>query len=100
VHEWAATNCLELNPIKVIVISHCRVDILPPTLLLGSNLKVIPKVNNLGFVFNERLTATSDHLKKVCQKVYWILRSSNMHRIHRLKLGGGWFCRGLHLFPL
>jgi hypothetical protein len=56
VHEWAAANGLKLNPIKnqVIVISLCRVDIPPPTLLMGSDvIKVVPKVNNLGFVLNE-----------------------------------------------
>jgi hypothetical protein len=48
------------------VISRCRVDIPPPTLLIGSDvIKVVHKVNNLGFVLNEGLTAT-DHFKKVC----------------------------------
>jgi hypothetical protein len=58
VHKWAATNGPKLNPIKsqVIVISRCRVDIPPPTLLIGSDvIKVVPKVNNLGFVLNESL---------------------------------------------
>jgi ribonucleases P/MRP protein subunit RPP40 len=53
VHEWAAANRLKLNPIKsqVIVISRCRVDIPPTTLLMGSDvIKVVSKVNNLGFV--------------------------------------------------
>jgi hypothetical protein len=64
------------------VISRCRVDIPPPTLLMGSDIiKVFPKVNNLGFVLNERLTAT-DHFKKVCQKVYWILRFLTPHALH------------------
>jgi hypothetical protein len=70
---------LKLNPIKsqLIVISRCRVDIPPPTLLIGSDvIKVVPKVNNLGFVLNERRT---DHFKKVCHKVYWILRSLRPH---------------------
>jgi hypothetical protein len=34
VHEWVAANGLKLNPI--IVISRCRVDIPPYTLLIGS----------------------------------------------------------------
>jgi hypothetical protein len=64
------------------VISRCRVDIPPPTLLIGSGVtKVVHKVNNLGFVLNERLTATY-HFKKVCQKVYWILRSLRPHASH------------------
>jgi hypothetical protein len=53
VHEWAAANGLKLNPIKsqVVVISRCRVNFPPPTLLIGSDvIKVVPKVNNLGFV--------------------------------------------------
>jgi hypothetical protein len=49
------------------VISRCRVDIPPPTLLIESD--VIKVVYNLGFVLNERLTAI-DHFKRVCQKVY------------------------------
>jgi hypothetical protein len=67
VHEWVGANGLKLNPTKsqVIVISRCRVNIPPPTLLIGSVFsKVVPKVNNLGFVLNERLTAT-DHFKKM-----------------------------------
>jgi hypothetical protein len=84
VHEWVAANGLKLSPIKsqVIVISRFRVDILPPTLLIGSDvIKVVPKVNNLGFVLNQGLTAT-DHFKKECQKVYWILRSLRPHASH------------------
>jgi hypothetical protein len=67
-----AANGLKLNPIKsqVIVTSQSLQGCIPlPTLLIGSDvIKVVPKVNNLGFVLNERLTAT-DHFKKVCQKV-------------------------------
>jgi hypothetical protein len=64
------------------VTSRFRVDIPPPTLLIGSDvIKVVSKVNNLGFVLNERLTAT-DHFKKVCQKVYWILCSLRPHASH------------------
>jgi hypothetical protein len=39
-HEWAAANGLKLNPVKsqVIVISRCRVDIPPLTLLRGSDV--------------------------------------------------------------
>jgi hypothetical protein len=78
VHEWAAANGLQLNPMKslVIVISRCMVDIPPPTLLIGSDvIKVVPKVNN------ENLMAT-DHFKKVCQKVYWILHSLRPYASH------------------
>jgi hypothetical protein len=68
VHEWAAANGLKLNPTKsqVIVISRCR---------------VVSKFNNLGFILNQRLT-TTDHFKKVCQKVYWFLRSLKPHASH------------------
>jgi ribonucleases P/MRP protein subunit RPP40 len=72
VHEWAAANSLKLNPIKsqVIVISRCRFDTPTPTLLIGSDvIKFVLKVNSLGFVLNERLTAIDQF------KVYWILRS-------------------------
>jgi hypothetical protein len=83
VHEWAAAKGLKLIPIKshVIVISRCRVDIPPPTPLIGSDvIKVVPKGNNLGFVLNERLT-TTDHLK-VCQRLYWFLRFLRPHESH------------------
>jgi hypothetical protein len=83
VHEWAAANGLKLNPIKshVIVISCCRVDIPPLTLLIGSDvIKVVLKANNLGFVQNERFT-TTDHFKKLCQSVYWILCSLKPHAL-------------------
>jgi hypothetical protein len=78
VHEWTAANGLKLNLIK----SCCRVDIPPPSLLIGSDvIKVVPKVNNLGFVLNVQITATA-HFKRVCQKVYWILRSMRPHASH------------------
>jgi hypothetical protein len=84
VHERVAANGLQLNTIKskVIVRSRCRVDTPPPPLLIGSDvIKVVLKVNNLGLVLNERLTAT-DHFKKVCLKVYWTLRSLRPHASH------------------
>jgi hypothetical protein len=47
-------------------------------LLIGSDvIKLAPKVNNLGYVLNERLTATG-HFKKV----YWILRSLRPYALH------------------
>jgi hypothetical protein len=84
VQEWAAANGFKLNPImsQAIVINRCSVDIPPPKLLLESDFfKVVLKVNNLGFVLNEKFTAV-DHLKKVCQKVYWILCSLRPHASH------------------
>jgi hypothetical protein len=52
------------------------------TLLIGAYVvKVAPRVGNLGFVLNERLTAT-DHFRKVCQKIYWILRCLKLHAAH------------------
>jgi hypothetical protein len=84
IHEWATANGLKLNPEKsqVILIHRCRADIPPPTLLIGANVvKVVSKVRNLGFVLNEGLTAT-DHFRKVCQKIYWILRSLRPHAAH------------------
>jgi hypothetical protein len=84
VYEWAAANCLRLNPMKsqVIVISRCRVDIPPLTLPIVTDfIKVVPKVNNLGFILNERLTAIN-YFKRVCQKVYSILHSLRPHASH------------------
>jgi hypothetical protein len=71
VHQWVAANGLKLNPMKsqLIVISRCRVDIPPPTLLIRSNLfKVVPKLNNLGFVLNEKLKGILDPVlfKAIC----------------------------------
>jgi hypothetical protein len=44
-------------------------------IVIGVNVvKVVPKVKNLGFVLKGRLTGT-DHFRKVCQRVYCILRS-------------------------
>jgi hypothetical protein len=82
IHEWATANGLKLNPKKSQVILIQRADIPLFTLLIGDNvIKVVPKVRNLGFVLNERLTAT-DHFRKVCQKIYWILRSLRPHAVH------------------
>jgi hypothetical protein len=36
-------------------------------------VKVVPKVNNLGFVLNERITATNQ--EGVLEGIYWVLRS-------------------------
>jgi hypothetical protein len=73
-----------LNPEKsqVILIHQCRADIPPPTLLIGANVvKAVPRVRNVGFVLNERLTAT-DHFRKLCQRFYWILGSLRPHTTH------------------
>jgi hypothetical protein len=49
-------------------------------IVIGVNVvKVVPKVKNLGFFVNERLTGT-DHFRKVCQSVYWILRFLRFER--------------------
>jgi hypothetical protein len=41
---------MKLAESQIIVISRCRVDIPPPTLLIGSDvIKVVPKVKKLGF---------------------------------------------------
>jgi hypothetical protein len=79
-----AQNDLKLNPMKSQVksISRCRVDTLPPALLIRSFvIKVVSKVNFFGFILNDRLQATN-HYKKVCQKVYWILLSLRLHPLY------------------
>jgi hypothetical protein len=51
-------------------------------LLIGATVfKVVPKVKNLGLVLNEKLTA-KNHFRKVCQRVYWILRFLRLHAAH------------------
>jgi hypothetical protein len=67
--------------------------ITPPTILIGVNVvEVVPRVRSLGFVLNERLTAT-DHFAKVCQRIYWILRSLRPHAHTLLRLEEDLFCR-------
>jgi hypothetical protein len=64
------------------LIHPCRANIPPPILLIGANVvKVVPRVRNLGFVLNERLTAM-DHFRQVCQSIYWILRLLRPHAGH------------------
>jgi hypothetical protein len=78
------------------------VDISPLTLLIGSDIiKIVLKVNNLGFVLNERLTVT-DHFRRCvrrCVRRYIRLSAlwGHIHGIHRLKLGRGWLCHLLCL---
>jgi hypothetical protein len=51
------------------MISRCRVDIPPPTLLIRSDfVKVVPKLNNLGFVLNEKIKGILDLVlfKAIC----------------------------------
>jgi hypothetical protein len=38
-------------------------------------------VRSLGFILNEGLT-TTDHFRKVCQRVYWNLLSLRTHAAH------------------
>jgi hypothetical protein len=50
-----------------------------PHLVIDSDaVKVVQKVVDLGFVLNARLTPV-DHISKVCQKIYWVLRSIKPH---------------------
>jgi hypothetical protein len=50
--------------------------------LVGANdVKVLSRVRNLGFVLNERLTAM-DHFRKVCQRIFCILRCLRPHPAH------------------
>jgi hypothetical protein len=84
IHELAKANGLKLNPKKsqVILIHGWRVDIPSPTLLIGANVfKVVPRVRNLGYVLNEKLTAR-DNFRKVYQRIYWILCSLRPQAAH------------------
>jgi hypothetical protein len=91
--EWSSALSNEES-----VNSRCRVDNTPTTLLIGSDIiNVVPEVNNIGFVLNEILTVT-DHFKKVCQKVYWILCSLRPRASHTpFELGESWLCHLLWL---
>jgi hypothetical protein len=74
-----------MNPKKsqVILIHLFRAQIPQPELYIGSDpIRVVTSVNNLGFVLNENLT-TVDHSKRVCRRVYSILRSIRPHASHR-----------------
>jgi hypothetical protein len=84
INELAKANGLKLNPEKsqVILIHGWRVDIPSPTLLIGANVfKVVPRVRNLGYVLNEKLTAR-DNFRKVYQRIYWILCSLRPQAAH------------------
>jgi hypothetical protein len=64
------------------LIHRYRADIPSPTLLIRANVvKVVPRVRNLGFVLIEKLTVR-DHFVKVCQRIYWVLRSLRLHAAH------------------
>jgi hypothetical protein len=78
--------------------SRCRVDIPPPTLLIGSDvIKVVPKDNNLGFILNEDLRWLITSRRRVKRYIGFCVLWGHMHWIHRLKLGGGWLCHLLCL---
>jgi hypothetical protein len=52
----------------VMLIHRLANDLPQPCLVVGSDtVKIVPKVVDLGFVLNSRLT-TVDHFSKVCQK--------------------------------
>jgi hypothetical protein len=70
-----------LNPEKsqVILIHQCRASYLVGS--CANVFQVVPRVRNLGFVLNKRLTAT-DLFGKVCQRIYWTLCSLRPHAAH------------------
>jgi hypothetical protein len=79
--EWARKNGLKMNPKKnqVLLIHRLAGNHPQPHLVIDSNaVKVVQKVVDLGFVLNARLTPV-DHILKVCQKIYWVLRSIKPH---------------------
>jgi Reverse transcriptase (RNA-dependent DNA polymerase) len=81
ISEWARKNGLKLNPKKsqVMLIHRLTGDVPQPHLMIDSDtVKIGPKAVNLGFVINSRLTPV-DHYSKLCQKIYWILRSIKPH---------------------
>jgi Reverse transcriptase (RNA-dependent DNA polymerase) len=81
ISKWARENGLRLNPKKsqVILIHRLPGNIPQPQLILDADMiKVVPKVVDLGFVLNSKLTPV-DHITQVCQKIYWILRSIKPH---------------------
>lgn len=54
-------------------------DLPQPNLVIDSDsVKIVPKAVNLGFVLNTRMTPI-DHFTKLCQKIYWVLRSIRPH---------------------
>jgi Reverse transcriptase (RNA-dependent DNA polymerase) len=81
--KWAQKNGLKLNPKKsqVMLIHRLANDLPQPRLVISSDVvKIVSKVVDLGFIFilNSRLTPV-DHFSKVCQKIYWVLRSIRPH---------------------
>jgi hypothetical protein len=78
--EWAHKNGLKLNPKKIqVLLIHRLAGKRPqPQLSINLKLKEVQKVVDLGFVLKARLTPV-DNISKVCQKLYWVLRSIKPH---------------------
>jgi hypothetical protein len=79
VQSWMANNRLKLNPDKtefiLIGTEHNRDQLSPlfPTNILGSNLKPVDKVRNLGVIFDSDLSF-SQHISSVIKSCYCKIR--------------------------
>jgi len=78
INNWAARNCLSLNPAKscVLPIAKTPVDTgtIPQIFVGDTPLPFVNKTVNLGFVINSTLTC-SDHINTVVSKIYYVLRN-------------------------
>ena len=75
---WSKNNKLLLNPKKCVVLPIYKGNValleIPHLFINSSQLSVVSKVKNLGFIINTTLTC-SDHINSVVQKIYFILRN-------------------------
>ena len=81
IHDWAISNRLTLNSLKscVLPISKQKIDSssIPPILLDSTQLKLVEKVRNLGYVVNTSLSC-ADHVNSLVSKIYFTLRNLRM----------------------
>ena len=75
--EWSSKNGISINASKSqsIVITRRQIvrDSLPKVKVNGDEISYVPKIRNLGIIFNEKLT-WNDHVDEMCKKISFGLR--------------------------
>jgi len=78
INEWARNNRLKLNPDKSCVLPIANFPVvqscLPQIKLGNTQLSIVNKAKNLGFVLNSSLSC-KDHINSVVGKIYFVLRN-------------------------
>lgn len=73
IHDWAIKNKLSLNASKSCVLPIAKFNIysnLPPVSIGDSQIEVVQRTVNLGFVMNSTLSC-ADHINSVVSKIYY-----------------------------